>query len=174
MRELQAEHPSLRGPLLAELEWRRRRVEGGGEGEEEALGEAVVRYVERFESKLCCFDDVLPCLQMMVRRKRRREGERAWTRVVGWLEARAEETRGEGGEEEGEEEGRAAAVRRLQCFIRTQQLLRFLKGGLGSEGREGGSEGREGGSEGGREGGSGGRAGAGAGLERGVRPVRST
>ncbi|KAM3569245.1 hypothetical protein VYU27_008660 [Nannochloropsis oceanica] len=57
MKRLQAVHPLCRGPHLAELEWRKRRVEGegggegGGGGEEGEGGRVVAGYVTRFGRK---------------------------------------------------------------------------------------------------------------------------
>jgi N-terminal acetyltransferase B complex non-catalytic subunit len=123
MQRLQGSHGHMRGPFLAELELALALVAGGG-GEQRhgQLADALMDYTRRFGHRPCCFSDLVPYLAAVAEGP---EGPRA--ALVRALEGLAEDkATGEGERGAPGQEERRQAVARLQLFIRSQQLLRFL------------------------------------------------
>jgi hypothetical protein len=141
--ELQAAHPAYRGPYLAEMElllrlaWagqgaeeERPDLDATAPGMDESLGarlrQLVLAYLERFGTKLCCFDDLLPYVTTLAAGGDGQEGA-----LVQQLERLAAETSVAGQADAAlqAEEARPGVVRRLQMGIRVHQLLRLLRTG---------------------------------------------
>ena len=97
-----------------------------------STGHAFISYVEKFGTKLCCCEDLLPYTTALAHAS---PTPRGW--VIGRLEELARESSVEGKTDEAlQEEERKEVGGRLQRFIRTQQVLRVLKGKGGVGGWE--------------------------------------
>ena len=131
--ELHTKHPLDRGPALASLELLRRVIEKGGDvrvlpdflggGKPvERLRVEVEEYVAKYGTKLCCFDDLVPYLGILVR-----QGGEELMGLVQAVTGRVEATAlGELTEDELKALPKVEVVNRLRAFTLSQQLLRYL------------------------------------------------
>jgi len=101
----------------------------GGFNPLERLREGVVEYVTQYGTKLCCFDDLVPYLGLLVRRHeegKEEEGEvgvlveaiKRHALTTGLIDSTEEELKSNFPKEE--------VAKRLRVFTLSQQLLRYL------------------------------------------------